>query len=978
MNKALLAISRIFLLCLLLCNITMTNTEESPIFSNTTIKNLSWRLIGPAQYSGRISDFAVPKDQKHTIYCAAASGGLWKTTNKGTTWKPIFDEQGIGSMGAIAISDSDPNIIWVGTGEAIAESHSTWGDGVYKSADGGKTWTHMGLNDSHQIGRIIIDPQDSDIVYIGAVGHLWGPNAERGLFKTTDGGRTWTKSLFISDKVGVVDIAMDPSDRKTLYAAAYGRIGSRYSASEATEVKILEGGGIFKTYDAGATWTRLTEGLPQSRVGKIGLAVALTNPNKIYAILERKAFEVNLAEKEIENLKRLLATDMKSDPAFIKKIQQLLRDSIPVSEKTAATVPGLSSEEQSKLRNLLGLGELDLGGGFFRSMDKGTTWNRVNKMTANRSPGYYSEINVHPKEEDTVYVPLERMWISKDGGNNFEQTNWAYSSWMTSNYIHGDFHAFWINPVDSNHLIIGTDGGLYSSYDRGENWEAHPMPIGQFYAIAADTRKPYYIYGGLQDNGGWAGPSATRHMSGITDNDWFKYETADGAYVQVDTKDNLTIYTEIQFGGIKRINLRTGSYTAIKPRPKKGESTLRFNFITPFLLSRHDSMTLYMGTQRVLKSTDRGSSWIPLGPDLTKGGKATITTIAESPVVPGLLFVGTEDGNLQMSQDDGKTWANLADRIPGLPHDLKGRANIFVSRIEPSHFDPGKAYVSFDGHQDDDFRVYLFRTIDYGKSWESIKGNLPDGFPIKVAREDLINPNLLFVGTSIGVHVSVDGGQHWVPLKNGLPPVPVADMLVHPTDADVVIGTHGRGIYTLNISPLREMTTKAMNSDIHLFSIEPATLFYLDITKNKGNQGARRFSAANPYIEIFDVDASRYILGLGSELAPPGAAVYYYLKTALNEPVEITIFNSSGERMVRKLAGPSEAGINRVLWDLRESPIPMQREFSGNDEVRLKSRALSNRPGPLAQPGKYLVTLSARGKKLKQIVTINVDNYLGY
>jgi photosystem II stability/assembly factor-like uncharacterized protein len=956
----------------------MTKTEEKSIFSNTTIKNFSWRLLGPAQYSGRISDIAVPKGQKHTIYCAAASGGLWKTINSGTTWKPIFDEHGTGSMGAIAISDSDPNIIWVGTGEAIAESHSTWGDGVYKSTDRGKTWAHMGLKDSNQIGRIVIDPQDSNMVYIASVGHLWSSNAERGLFKTTDGGKTWTKSLFISDKVGVVDIAMDPSDRKTLYAAAYGRIRSRYSASEATEVKILEGGGIFKTTDAGATWTRLTEGLPPSRVGKIGLAVALTNPNKIYAILERKPFEVNLVEKEVENLKKLLGTDKKSDPALMKKIQQLFRDSIPASEKAAAIVPGLSSVEQTKLRNLLGLGELDLGSGVFRSADKGKTWNRMNKMAANRSPSYYSEIYVHPKEEDTVYVPLERMWISKDGGNNFEQTNWAYSSWMTSNYIHGDFHAFWVNPEDSNHLIIGTDGGLYSSYDCGENWEAHPMPIGQFYAVAVDMRKPYYIYGGLQDNGGWAGPSATRHMSGITDNDWFKYETADGAYVQVDTKDNLTIYTEIQNGGIKRIDLRTGSYTPIQPRPKKGEPPLRFNFITPFLLSAHDSNTLYIGSQKVLKSIDKGNSWIPLSPDLTRGGKATITTIAESPLVPGLLFIGTEDGNVEISRDDGNTWINMADRFPGLTNDEKVQQNIFVSRIEASHFDPGKAYISFDGHQDDDFRVYLFRTTDYGKTWVSIKGNLPDGFPVKVIREDIKNPNLLFVGTSIGVQVSTDGGEHWVPLKNGLPPVPVADMLIHPRDADLVIGTHGRGIYAMNISPLREMTSEVLNSDIHLFSIEPATLFYLDITKNKGNQGARRFSASNPYIELFDVDASRYILGLGSELAPPGGAIYYYLRTALNDPVEITIFDHSGERVLRRLVGTSEAGVNQVLWDLRESPIPFQREFSGNDEVRLRSRAMRERPGPLVQPGKYLVTLSAGGKQFKQMLTINADEFLRY
>ena len=823
-----LVASLVFCLCLIAS--ATTEADETATFSTATIKSLRWRLLGPAHFSGRVTDIAVPKGQEYTVYCAAATGGIWKTVNNGTTWEPIFDDQGTGSMGAIAIADSDPNIVWVGTGEVIAASHSAWGDGVYKSTDAGKTWTHMGLKESHYVGKIVIDPDDPDVVYVAAVGHLWGSNPERGIYKTTDGGRTWNKILFISDEVGVVDIVMDPSDNKILYAAAYGRLRSRYSSGG---VKLLEGGGIYKTTDAGRTWVKLKEGLPRERVGRIGLAISPTNPDKAYAIVERGPFEIHLDANELEKIKNLLRLEKEPEPKELRRIRKLIERLTPAGEKAAAVVAGLSRAEQAKLRMALGQEKLDTGGGVFRSIDKGRTWNRMNKSPSGRS--FYSRIYAHPKDEDTVYVPVSRMWKSTDGGRTFEQAGWAFSSWLTSSFIHGDFHPFWIDPENPDHLIVGSDGGLYSSYDGGIHWEDHPMPIGQFFTIAVDMRKPYYIYGGTQDNGSWAGPSATRHISGVSDSDWFKYERADGCYVQIDPTDNMTVYTAIQNGRIRRLDLRKGVWAQIQPRAKKDEPPLRFNFIAPFLLSPHDPSTLYMGTQRLLKTTDKGDNWTAVSSNLTKGGEdATITTISESPLVPGLLFVGTEDGNVQVSRDDGATWTNVADRIPGLPSDENGQPNMYVSRVEASHFDAGTAYVSFDGHRDDDFGVYLFRTTDYGKTWESIKGNLPDGFPLKVVREDLKNPNLLFVGTAVGVYVSIDGGGHWVPLKNELPPVRVDDMVIHPRDADLVIGTHGRGIYVIDISPLQEMTSEVMSSDAHLFNIQPETLFYLDITKNKG------------------------------------------------------------------------------------------------------------------------------------------------
>lgn len=839
---------------------------------------------------------------------------------------------------------------------------------MYKSTDAGKTWMHRGLKESHYIGKIVIDPKDPNVAYVAAVGHLWGSNPERGLYKTTDGGRTWKKSLFISNEVGIVDIVMDPSDNNTLYAAAYGRLRSRYSSGRA---KIF-GGGIYKTNDAGETWVQLKEGLPDDRVGRIGLAVSPNNPNKVYAIIERGAYEIQLDAADLEKIKDLLRSENRPEEEELRRIRELIEGLTPVHEKSAAAVAGLSRSEQRQLREMLGQEELDPGGGVFRSTDKGMSWKRMNKSPTGAS--FYSRIYVHPKDEDTVYVPVQRMWISADGGKTFKQAGWAFSSWLTSSFIHGDFHPFWINPENPDHLISGTDGGLYYSYDGGKNWEAHHMPIGQFYTIAVDMRNPYWIYGGLQDNGGWAGPSATRHMSGIADYDWFKYEQSDGGYVQIDPTDNMTVYTEWQYGRIRRLNLKTGIRTPIQPRSEKGEPPLRFHFIAPFLLSHHDTYTLYMGAQRLLKTTDRGNTWIAISPDLTEGGgEATITTIVESPLMPGLLFAGTEDGNVQISRDDGTTWTNVADRIPGLPLDEKGQPNIYVSRVEASHFDAGTAYVSFDRHYDDDFGVYLYRTTDYGKSWQSIKGNLPDGFPIRVIRADLKNPNLLFVGTAVGVQVSIDGGKHWVPLRDGLPPVPVHDMVIHPRDADLVIGTHGRGIYVMDISPLQEISPEIMDKDVYLFKIQPATFFHLDITKNKGVRGARRFVAPNPYSEIFDMAVARYVLGEDSALAPPGASIYCYFKRESIEPVEITILDHRGENMVRRLKGTSQKGLNKVVWDLRESLLPLERIDEGNDAVRVRNRDLEEKPGPLVQPGLYRVILSVGKKQFKQNVIVKPD-----
>ncbi len=956
-----------------------TKIQDTKTFSEEMIKSLEWRLLGPSLYSGRIVDIAIPKGNPYTIYCAAASGGIWKTTNNGTTWNPIFDDQGTGSMGDIAIADSNPNIIWAGTGEAIAASHTTWGDGVYKSTDAGKTWTHMGLEDSQQIGKVIIHPENPDVVYVAAVGHLWGENPERGLYKTTDAGKTWEKSLFISEKVGVVDAVMDPSDTQILYAAAYGRIRGRYSRPETEEVKILDGSGIYKTTDAGQNWVKLTKGLPTKRVGSIGLAISQTNPKKIYALVERAPYEFHLDITDIHKIKYFLSALEGRDPDESEHIRELFVNRIPEDEKAAAVVAGLEQSESIQLRNILGLGELDTGGGVFCSDNKGETWHRVNKMSVLRRASYYSHIYVHPYDENTVYIPEVRMNISADGGKTFEQAGWAFSSWLTTKFIHGDFHPLWIDPENPNHMIVGSDGGLYSSYDKGKNWEAHFMPIGQFHAIAVDMRKPYYIYGGMEDNGSWAGPSATRHFSGITNHDWFKFEHSDGAYIQIDPTDNMTVYSEWQNGNIRRLDLRTGMRTEIKPRVETGEAPLRFNFITPFLLSSHDANTLYIGAQKVLKTTNKGDSWTAISPDLTKDKTiATISTLSESPIKHGLLFAGTEDGSVHISQDDGTTWIDVTTNFPGLSRDKNGSSTVCVSRLEASHFDSGTSYVSLDGHRQDDFRAYLFRTNDYGTTWESIKGDLPENLVVRVIREDPRNPSLLFIGTDRGVFCSIDGGTHWIALANGLPPARVDDMVIHPRDSDLVIGTHGRGLFTLDISPLQQMTQDVLNAAFHLFNIQPAILYHLDITKNKGVRGARWFTAKNPYAKVSDLLTIRYVLGENGALAPPGAVIYYYLKEKSQDPLEINICDSKGAQIIRKLKGPAEKGLNHVIWDLRISSSALTPTDGGNDAVRLSESGLDERPGPLVNPGIYRVVLVFEGKNFEGILRVESDDFLEF
>ena len=878
------------------------------------LKPFVWRAIGPANMGGRVDDIAVVESDPSIIYIGFATGGIWKTTNNGTTWIPIFDTYPVSSIGDIAIAPSNPDIIYVGTGEPNNRQSSSFGAGVYKSIDGGKSFQDIGLKDTQSIGRIVVHPKDPNIAYVAALGHLFGPNQERGLYKTTDGGKTWTNTKFIDQDTGFTDVAMDLSSPNTLYAASYQRRRTAWG---------FNGGGagsaLWKTTDGGKTWTKLTSGLPNnSIIGRIGLDVARSKPSTIYASIE-----------------------------------------VGPSGGTGA---GVNDDGTLVAPGQRGGGGGGFGGGrgqappppdptksgVWRSDDGGKTWH----FQSNQGDRwmYYSQMRVDPTNPEIAYQGGAPFFKSTDGGK----------TWNTVQGMpHSDHHAIWIDPRNGNHLIVGNDGGIDVSYDRGDTWEyVNTVPVGQFYAVSADLRKPYYVCGGLQDNGSWCGPSATRSSNGILNSDWFRVGGGDGFYTQNDQSEWTILYSESQDGNTSRVDLRSGRSNSIRPRgpgqPGRGGApaaagetpdpaaqaaaaqfgfggnpngnivpmppqgtNYRFYWNTPFVLSPHNPRTIYLGGDRLFRSYDRGETWMA-SPDLTKNigrndrpilgvagtapmaskhdGAASfsnIVTIGESPLVPGIVWVGTNDGNLQVSRDGGNTWKNVVDKVNGVAKETH------VSRVEPSHFDDGTCYVTFDGHRTDDHKPYVVKTTDFGETWTSIASNLPQG-NVNVIREDPKNKNLLYLGTEYAFYLSLNGGKEWKRFMNGLPTVRIDDILVHPRDNDLILGTHGRSVYIMDdISALQQMTDAATsNADAVLFDIRPAVAWVTDIQKSILVEGSKFFRGQNP---------------------AQGSAITYWLKNPATEDVRITINDVSG-REVRALVGTKNAGLNRVQWDLRATP----------------------------------------------------------
>jgi photosystem II stability/assembly factor-like uncharacterized protein len=828
------------------------------------------RCIGPANMGGRIVDVAVVESNPSTMYVAAATGGLWRTTDGGDSWTPLTDALTT-SMGAVAVAPSDPRVVWLGSGEANARNSASWGDGVYRSGDAGKTWRHMGLRATQHIGRIVIHPTRPEVVYVAALGHLWGPNPERGLFKTSDGGTTWQHVLALDADTGCIDVTIDPAEPDVVYAAAYAVRRDAFSGGNPVQ-EVGPKAGLYKSTDGGRNWKRLTEGLPQGPYGRCGLAVYRQDPSIAYAVVQ--------------------------------------------TAKTIATPKGQPANQELSLE----------AGGIFRSADKGETWTQVNSLVPR--PFYYGQIRADPSDAQRVWVLGVQMALSTDGGKTFGTGGRG---------THSDHHALWINPKDGKYLVLGNDGGLYFSRTGGKSWEAiRGMALGQFYGIAVDLRKPYRVYGGLQDNGSWGGPSATRSEAGITLADWRRVGGGDGFYCAVDPTDPDTVYCEMQYGGLRRVDLKNlgakggkgakgGPGKMIKPGgAAKGKGTgsgYRFNWSAPLLLSQHDSKTLYYGGNFLFKSTNRGDTWDKLGDDLTRGRKGvasfrhTITTIAESPLKAGLLYVGTDDGRVQLTRDGGKMWTDLSDNLPGLPQER------WVTRVECSHHAKGTAYVTIDLHRNDDRRPYVFRTPDYGATWEPLANNLPPEASVHVVRESSRNKDLLFAGTEQGLFVSLNGGRYWQRFGKGLPVVPVHDLVIHPRDRELVVGTHGRSLYVIDIAPLEELTPQVLARAAHLFAVRPATA--LVMAKAENTTTAKGFVAANP---------------------PAGAVLFYHLKSNVPEPVRLVVVDKAG-KTVATLRGPQTAGLHRLLWNLMPDDNPAAPVAPAEYSVRLEigGQALSGR-----------------------------------
>ena len=903
------------LTCILFLSLAATLGAQEK-YGEKTFAGLELREIGPALTSGRILDLAVDPRDKRIWYIATAGGGVWKTTNSGTSFAPIFDGEKSHSIGCVTVDPKDSLVVWVGSGENNSQRSVSMGDGVYKSIDGGKTWKNVGLEKSEHIGKIIIDPRDSNVVYVAAQGPLWAPGGDRGLYKTTDGGKTWTQSLTISENTGVSDVLFDPTNPDILYAASYQRRRHVFT--------LIDGGpesAIYKSTDAGKNWTKLKTGLPKEDMGRIGLGIAPHNPKTVYATIE-------------------------------------------------------STRKAS---------------GFFVSKDGGSSWKKVNDYYAT-SAQYYGEIFVDPNDDDRVYSVDVWIRVSDDGGRTWRK--------LDEKWKHPDNHIVWIDPADSDHLLVGCDGGLYESFDRAETWNFKAnLPITQFYRVAADDALPFYsVYGGTQDNFSLGGPSRTTDMKGIVNADWYVTQGGDGFRSVPDPKDPNIIYAESQNGGLVRFDKRTGEALDIQPQPTGSMEPLRLNWDSPLIVSPHDSNRVYFAAQYLFRSDDRGNAWRAISPDLTrhidrntlpvmgrvwgvdavaKGASTSwygyIVSLAESPLQEGLIYVGTDDGLIQVTEDGGKSWRKI-EHIAGVP-DLT-----YVSRLEASQHDVNVVYAAFDNHKTGDFKPYALRSADRGKTWTSIAGDLPTRGSVYALVEDRVDPKLLYLGTEYGLFISQNAGGAWIPIKGKFPTVSVRDLWFQKRHDDLVIATFGRGFWVLDdVRPLRAMTPAVAANEATLFPPRDAEL-YVERAQlglpGKTFQGESYFTAPNP---------------------PFGAVFTYYLKDDLRsrrkqrqeaeskidqtksnepkatqpppyptldqlraedrelEPSVVMIVADEEGNVVRRVSGPAKAGFHRVAWDLRyPPPSPIELKEPEPD-------VFSPPPGgPLVAPGKYTVRVVKR------------------
>lgn len=858
--------------------------QKPAVFDSYTISGLGARNIGSARMSGRIAALdAVVENGRVTVYIGAASGGVWKSTNGGTTFKPVFDDQPVQSIGAVAIDPSNPQTIWVGTGEPWMRNSVSIGNGVYKSTDGGQSWTHAGLPDTERIAKIAIDPKSPDTVYVCAPGPLWSDGGERGLFKTTDGGKSWTQILKGANaSTGCGMMSLNPETPSMLYAGMWDfrRAGWTFrSGGESPDMP--SGSGLFQSEDGGATWRELDattgKGLPAKPWGRIAVTVAPSKPSTVYAFVE--------------------------------------------STRSA----------------------------LFRSDDAGRTWTELDRsQNMVWRPFYFANLIVDPKNDKRVFKPNLNLIMSEDGGQSFSAIGGS---------AHGDFHDVWINPADTNHLIAADDGGVWYSYDGGSRWvKGDNLPISQFYHVSVDMADPYYVYGGLQDNSLWMGPSS--RPGGIPNSAWEVIPAGDGFHMFADPASADHIYGESQGGALLRFNRRTREARNIQPRAARGEK-LRFNWNTPVHLSPNETGTIYIGAQVLFRSSNHGQTWDRISPDLTTNDPAkqrqeesggvtvdnsaaemhtTIYSISESPKNGGVIWVGTDDGNVQVTRDAGKTWTNVVAAVPGLP------AASWVSSVEASRFDEAVAYATFDRHTFGDMDPYIYRTADYGRTWTRIAGPQKGlrGFA-HVVREDTKNPGLLFAGTEFGLWISVDGGARWAQYKGGdFPNVPVRDLLVHPREDDLVIATHGRGIWIIDdITPLRNLTSETLEQEAALVQTKPSV---------QRAQGMGGWPEGDATFFGADRDGDAFI-------------TYYQRSRHIFGNLKIEILDAQGT-VLEQMAGSARRGLNRATWSMRVSPprVPPAASIAGAAAV-----------GPRVLPGDYTVRLTKGTQTYTTTLTITPD-----
>ncbi|HYN10963.1 MAG TPA: hypothetical protein VES67_26510 [Vicinamibacterales bacterium] len=970
----LLRLSVVLAACVVAASGLSITAQQPPDF----FRQVVFREVGPTRQGGRFVEFAVVEATPRIFYAATASGGLWKTENNGMTFVPVFDTQPVVSIGAVAVSQSSPNVVYVGTGEGNNSRSAYWGDGVYVSTNAGQSWTNTGLRDSHHIGRIVVHPTDPNTAYVSALGRLYSANEERGLYKTIDGGKTWTKSLAVKAEgkdIGVVDVAMDPKNPLVLYAATYDKVRLPWSFAEGGP-----GSAIHKTTDAGKTWAKLAGGLPTGMLGRIGLSIFRQDPNVVYAVIENANSSTMPAAERQKRLAQGFGDGSIGDQLFRtddagKTWRQVAGPVEAPPVAPAAGEAGAPPAQAGRGAPPAGRGAPPLppagggrgGGGF----------------GGGSPPYYYGQVRVDPNDKDHVYVMSAGSQETRDGGKTW-----------TGAGLGGDSHALWINPKDSLHMLNGYDHGMTITFDGGRSWY-HPdnLPLAQFYAVGIDMDVPYNVYGGLQDNGSKKGPSTRRGGGNIPFEDWTGVGGGDGMYNVVSWADSRWLYNESQFGVIQRVDQRTGQSQSIQAnRPARpADDPYRWNWNAPILVSPHNPDVIFHAAQVVLRSPFRGNTWEAISPDLTVNDKskravpgpcttcgsgnityATITALDESPIVPGLLWVGTDDGNVQVTRDGGQTWTNVRDRITGHP-------GYWVSRVVASHAAAGTAYVTVTGLRNDDFKPFIWKTTDFGQTWTSIAGNLPQE-AVNVVRESPRNANVLFVGTDLGAYATINGGQSWTKMRGTavqvagggrgggggaggpgagrprglLPTQPVYDMKIHPRDRELVLATHGRGIFIADISEIEELNPAVLAADAHLFEIDPVIDW-----------------VAGQRTETSSVN-------FGGMSRPTDMGISYYLRSDVTGDLKVRVYN--GSRLIAEMDGPKTAGINTVRWNLEA-----RRERVQGEPVPAGGRGGRGGGGGAAQPagggfvstpvepGQYRVILSVGGRDYTQTGVVMAD-----